>query len=75
MDFPKQITEKYKNYLFERVRVSTITPIAKGESLTYDQVKGIVKRDLLKKKLVGKLRIDEFSHRQGYQQFATVIGD
>jgi transposase len=51
IDFPRQITERYKNYLFERVRVSTMTQIAKEESLTYDQIKGILKRDLLKKKV------------------------
>jgi len=78
IDFPRQITERYKDYLFERVRVSTITQIAKEESLTYDQIKGIFEeRFAQKKKLVlpKKLSIDEFSHRKGYKQFATVMCD
>jgi transposase len=78
IDFPRQITERYKNHLFERVRVSTITQIAKEESLTYDQVKGIFEeRFAQKKKLIlpKKLSMDEFSHRKGYKQFATVICD
>ena len=51
IDFPRQITERYKDYIFERVRVSTITQIAKEESLNYDQVKGIFEdRFTVKKK-------------------------
>lgn len=50
IDFPRQITERYKDYLFERVRVSTITQIAKEESLTYDQVKGIFQERFAQKK-------------------------
>ena len=50
IDFPRQITKRYKNYIFERVKVSTITEIAKEESLTYDQVKGIFEERYAKKK-------------------------
>jgi transposase len=50
IDFPRQITERYKNYLFERVRVSTMTQIAKEESLTYDQIKGIFEERFAQKK-------------------------
>lgn len=78
IDFPRQITERYKDYIFERVRVSTITQIAKEESLTYDQVKGIFEdRFTVKKKTIlpKKISIDEFSHRKGHNQFATVICD
>ena len=50
IDFPRQITERYKNHIFTRVKVSTITQIAKEESLTYDQVKGIFDERFSKKK-------------------------
>jgi transposase len=78
IDFPRQITERYKDYIFERVRVSTITQIAKEECLTYDQVKGIFEERFTAKKktiLSTKLSIDEFSHRKGHNRFATVICD
>ena len=78
IDFPRHITERYKNYIFERVKVSSITQIAREESLTYDQVKGIFEERYTSKKSIlnlEKLSIDEFSHRKGYKKFATVICD
>ena len=50
IDFPKQITERYKNHIFARVTGSTITQIAKEESLTYDQVKEIFDARFAQKK-------------------------
>lgn len=79
IDFQRGMTERYKNRIFEKIKKLTITDIAKEEDLTYDQVKGV-----LESKFSGnnnldqnlkKISIDEFSHRKGQGNYATVICD
>lgn len=78
IDCRRNITERYKKYIYERIKVSTITQIAKEENLTYDRVKGILENKFTKKeipKALKKVGIDEFSHRKGKGNFATTVCD
>lgn len=76
VDFQRQMTERYKNKIFEKTKTSTITHVAKEEGLTYDQVKGVLESKFNEKKFdtnITKISIDEFSHRKGQGNFATVV--
>jgi transposase len=78
IDFPRNITERYKKYIYERIKASTITQIAREENLTYDRVEGILKNQFRKKEissLLTRIGIDEFSHRKGKGKFATTVCD
>lgn len=75
-DFLHHSTLRYQEYIYERVCNSTITQVAREEQLTYDRVKLMF--DLKKNPLLletKRISIDEFSHRKGRGQFATVVGD
>ncbi len=73
------MTERYKNTIFEKIKNSTITHVAQEEGLTYDQVKGILESKFNGSNNlncnINKISIDEFSHRKGQGNFATVICD
>ena len=78
IDFPRNITERYKKYIYERIKASTITQIAREENLTYDRVEGILKNQFRKKEISSSLKrigVDEFSHRKGKGNFATTVCD
>jgi len=79
IDFQRGMTERYKNRIFEKIKNSTITHVAKEEGLTYDQVKGILESKFNRNnnldRNIKKISIDEFSHRKGQGNFATVICD
>jgi len=78
IDFNRHMTERYKNFIFDKVKVSTIKQVAKEEGLTYDQVKGVFEEQFNKLPILAnpkRICIDEFSHRKGRGQFATVICD
>jgi len=78
IDFNRHMTERYKNFIFEKVKVSTITQVAKEEGLKYDQVKGVFEEQFNKIPILAnpkRICIDEFSHRKGRGKFATVICD
>jgi len=79
IDFQRGMTERYKNRIFEKIKNSTITHVAQEEGLTYDQVKGILESKFNGSNNlncnINKISIDEFSHRKGQGNFATVICD
>lgn len=78
IDFRRNITVRYKKYIYEKIKMSTITQVGKEEKLTYDRVKGILEDQFKKKEIpetVTRLGMDEFSHRKGRGNFATTVCD
>lgn len=79
IDFKRQTTRRYQEYIYKRVKVSTVSEVAPEEGLTYDRVKSIFEVQFQKKKLnespPRRISIDEFSHRKGRGNFATVVSD
>jgi transposase len=56
IDFDRHTTLRYQNYIYERVRVSTVTQVAKEESLTYDRVQSIFMQVNKKKRKMGPVQ-------------------
>lgn len=50
IDFDRHSTNRYKQYIYERVKTSNITQITREENLSYDRVKSIFESQFLKKK-------------------------
>jgi transposase len=50
IDFDRHTTNRYKEYIYARVKNSTITQIAREEDLTYDRVKSIFEDEFGSKK-------------------------
>jgi len=50
MDFDRHSTNRYQEYIYECVKKSTVSQIAKEEDLTYDRVKSIFENQFSKKK-------------------------
>lgn len=50
IDFDRHSTQRYKQYIYERVKKADITQVAREESLTYDKVKSIFENQFSKKK-------------------------
>jgi transposase len=76
IDFPRSLTERFKDYIMERLKNSTIERVAEEENLTADQVRGILESKLKGKKPNRKARkigIDEFSRRKGKGDYVTVV--
>lgn len=72
-------TQRYEQDIYQRVQQSSLTQVGREEGLKFDAVEGIFKHQYAKKKgkqrPSKKLSIDEFSHRKGRGQFATVVSD
>jgi transposase len=79
IDFKRQTTQRYQEYIYKRVKVSTVSEVAREEELTYDRVQSIFENQFLKKKVCEspllRISLDEFSHRKGRGNFATVVSD
>jgi len=50
IDFDRHSTNRYKQYIYERVKSSNITQITREENLSYDRVKSIFESQFSKKK-------------------------
>jgi transposase len=79
IDFDRHTTIRYQEYIYERVKVSTVSQVAKEEKSTYDRIQSIFRevhqRRGENKPKPKRISIDEFSHRKGRGIFATVVSD
>ena len=75
----RKYTERYENYIYQRVNASSIEQVKREEYLSWDQVHGIHQHqcEFLKKNWseVKHLGMDEIANRKGHKNFVTVIGD
>jgi transposase len=55
IDFKRQTTQRYQEYIYKRVKVSTVSEVAREEELTYDRVQSIFENQFLKKKYMKAL--------------------
>ena len=77
IDFDRHSTIRYQKYIYNRVKTSNITQVARDESLTFDRIKSMFDVQFKKKtdQQVKRISIDEFSHRKGRGNFATVVSN
>jgi transposase len=75
----RKYTKRYEEYIERRVNSSSIERVKREESLSWDQVQGIYKRQCERKKKgwqkVKKLGMDEIAKRKGHRSFVTVLGN
>jgi transposase len=77
----QRFTQRYQEYIYERVKELSCEQVSRVEDLSVDQVQRIFSRIAdreLKKKEWGlpqRLSLDEFSCRKGKGKFATVVTD
>jgi len=59
VDWERRYTQRYKDYIYHRVQVSTIEQVKREEDLSWDQVHGTFKhkREQLKKPLLERLNV------------------
>lgn len=59
VDWERRYTQRYKDYIYHRVQVSTIEQVKPEEDLSWDQVHGIFKhkREQLKQPLLERLNV------------------
>jgi transposase len=56
VDWQRRYTQRYEEYVYQRVQNTSIEQVSRDESLSWDQVQGIFKHQFsLKKKTPGKL--------------------
>jgi transposase len=48
VDFERHSTQRYQMYIYNRVKVETVTQVARDEHLTYDRVKSIFDKQFKK---------------------------
>jgi len=77
-DWERRYTQRYEEYIYERVQSTSIEQVRRDESLSWDQVQGIFKRQFeLKKKDnwqgAKRISIDEVSQKKGQGNFVTVV--
>lgn len=79
LDWKRRHTCRYEEHIYSLVKQSSIEQIARGESLSYHEIKGIFDHVYNQKKkeivLAKRLSIDEVSMRKGHQNFVTVVSD
>jgi len=73
-------TQRYEEYIYQRVTATSIEQVGREEQLKYDEVKGIfefISSQHLKKNWQPAQRIglDEISNHKGHQDFKTVVSD
>jgi len=80
IDWRRRQTSRYQEYIYQRVKVTTVMQVSREENLTENQVQSIF--DLLSAPISKKkwdrpkrLSIDEISLRKGHKDFVTVISD
>lgn len=78
-DWERRYTQRYEDYIYQRVQSTSIEQVSREERLSWDQVQGIFKHKFAQKKTtwsqVKRLSIDEVSQRKGHQDFVTVVAD
>lgn len=80
VDWERRYTQRYEEYIYQRVQASNIEQVRREEGLSWDQVNGIFdyKFNLKKNENWGEVKrlcIDEISKRKGHDNFVTVVGD
>lgn len=80
VDSERRYTQRYEDYIYQRVKSTSIEQVSREEELSWDQVQGIFKHKFAQKKTatwseVKILSIDEVSQRKGHQDFVTVVSD
>ena len=54
-DWERRYTQRYEEYVYERVQSASIEQVSRDEDLSWDQVQGISNHQFsLKKKIIGK---------------------
>ena len=80
IDWRRRQTSRYQEYIYQRVKVTTVMQVSREENLTEDRVQSIfnlLSAPISKKKWdrPKRLSIDEISLRKGHKDFVTVISD
>jgi transposase len=81
LEAKQSFTERFKQYIYERVKESTVEQVSRSENLTSKQVQNIFSRLAqiqIKNQEYGiprRLSLDEFSRTKGQGNFATILTD
>ncbi|MCY7324025.1 MAG: ISL3 family transposase [Phormidesmis sp. CAN_BIN36] len=79
MDWKRHHTKRYEEYVYQRIKVSTIEQVSREEGLGVEEIKGIFDHVSAQRKntwdSVKRVGIDEIAMRKGHQDFVTVVGD
>lgn len=80
VDWERRYTQRYEEYVYQRVQSASVEQVSRDEFLSWDQVQGIFNHQFsLKKKEnweeVKRVSIDEVSKRKGHQNFVTVVSN
>jgi transposase len=80
VDWERRYTQRYEEYVYQRVQSASVEQVSRDELLSWDQVQGIFNHQFsLKKKdnweEVKRVSIDEVSKRKGHQNFVTVVSN
>jgi transposase len=80
VDWERRYTQRYEEYVYQRVQSASVEQISRDEYLSWDQVQGIFNHQFsLKKKddweEVKRVSIDEVSKRKGHKDFVTVVSN
>ena len=80
VDWERRYTQRYEEYVYQRVQSASVEQISGDEDLSWDQVQGIFDHQFsLKKKdnwkEVKRVSIDEVSKRKGHRDFVTVVSN
>ena len=80
VDWERRYTQRYEEYVYQRVQSASVEQISRDEDLSWDQVRGIFDHQFsLKKKdnwkEVKRVSIDEVSKRKGHRDFVTVVSN
>jgi hypothetical protein len=54
VDWERRYTQRYEEYIFEKVKATNIEQISREENLSWAQVQGIFKHQFEKKRAVGR---------------------
>lgn len=73
-------TQRYEEYIYQRVTATNIEQVGREEQLKYDEVKGVFDFQCsqhLKKNWqpAHRISLDEISNHKGHQDFKTVVSD
>ena len=60
VDWERRYTQRYEEYIFEKVKATSIEQISREEELSWDKVQGIFKHQFEKKRAVGRTKKSEY---------------
>jgi transposase len=80
VDWERRYTQRYEEYVYQRVQSASVEQVSRDEYLSWDQVQGIFDHQFsLKKKdaweEVKRVSIDEVSKHKGHKNFVTVVSN